>query len=76
MTATGLVDLKAIGEVQMFRGGEPWAELIAMTWEQLTPLIVDNGYSADLVTAAIAELTDPARWFPTCALVTASGRRP
>jgi SAM-dependent methyltransferase len=76
MTATGLVDVKAVGEVQMFRGGEPWAELIAMTWEQHTPLIVAEGYSAELITAAIAELTDPSRWFPSCALVTVSGRRP
>jgi SAM-dependent methyltransferase len=75
LTATGLLDVAAIGEVQMFRGGDPWAELIAMTWEQLMPLMEENGYDAELITAAIAEMTDPERWFPSCALVAASGRR-
>jgi len=76
LDAAGLLEVSAIGEVQMFRGGDPWAELIGMTWEQHTPLMVANGYDGELVAAAIAELTDPARWFPSCALIAASGRRP
>lgn len=59
-----------------YRGGQAWAQLSAMTWEQLTPLMVAHGYDADLVAAAIAEQTDPARWFPSVELVCVSGRRP
>ena len=76
MTAAGLLDVTASTEGHFFRGGAPWAELTAMTWEQLTPMMVAEGYPAELITAAIAELTDPDRWFPACPLVAVSGRRP
>ena len=76
MTAAGLLDVTASTEGVFFRAGHPWAELTAMTWEQLTPLIVAEGYPAELIAAAIAELTDPDRWFPACSLIAVSGRRP
>ena len=76
LAAAGLTDIKAQVEGDMFQGGTPWAELTAMTWEQMSPLLVADGYPADLVTAAIAELTDPTRWFPTTALIAVSGRHP
>jgi SAM-dependent methyltransferase len=74
--AAGLTGVTAAVEGLIFAGGTPWAELVALSFEQLTPLLVADGYSADLVTAAIAELADPTRWFPTCALIAASGRAP
>jgi SAM-dependent methyltransferase len=76
MTAAGLVDVKVVTDGHFCRGGDPWAELTAISWEQLTPLMVANGYGADLIAAAIAELTDPDRWFPACPIIAASGRRP
>lgn len=76
MTAAGLIDITATTEGQFFRGGSPWAELTALSWEQLTPLMVDNGYDPALIAAAIAEMTDPDRWFPGCPMVAVSGRRP
>lgn len=77
MTATGLVDVKAVGEVLMFPGGatESWTLLTAMTFEQLTPLMVADGYDAGRIAAAIAEMSNPERWFPMCALIAASGHR-
>jgi hypothetical protein len=76
MTAAGLLDVTATTEGHFFRGGAPWAELTAMSWEQLTPLMVAEGYPAELITAAIAELTDPDRGFPACPLIAVSGRHP
>lgn len=72
----GLVDVIASCEAFIYRGGDPWAHLSAMTWEQLTPLMVANGYGADLIAAAIAEQTDATLWFPSVELIAASGRRP
>lgn len=78
MAAAGLVDLKCVSEVVMSQGGEnePWTLLTAMTWEQLLPLMVADGYDADRIAAGIAEMANPERWFPMCALIAASGRRP
>jgi SAM-dependent methyltransferase len=78
LTATGLLEVKAIGEVLMFQGGanEAWTQLTALSFEQLTPLMVANGYDPVRIAAGVAEMTDPARFFPMCALVCASGRRP
>ncbi len=76
MAEAGLIDITAVADLRISRGGEAWAELTAMSWEQLTPLMVDNGYGADLIAAAIAELTDPEKWFPGSPLIRVSGRRP
>jgi SAM-dependent methyltransferase len=76
MAAAGLVEVKAVLDGQISRGGEAWAELTAMSWEQFTPLLVADGYPADLIGAAIAELTDQDRWFLGCPVIAVSGRRP
>jgi len=47
-----------------------------MTWEQLTPLLVEGGMPPERITQATSQLYDPGRWFPTCALIAGWGRRP
>ena len=42
----------------------------------MTSRLVARGYPADRLTAAITELSDATRWFPSCGTVAASGRRP
>ena len=72
----GAVGVKALVETALFVGGEPISQVIAMTWKQLTPLLVARGYPAERLAAAIAELGDASRWFPSCGLVAASAYRP
>jgi SAM-dependent methyltransferase len=76
MAAAGLIDITAVTTGEIHRGGGIWAELAATTWEQLTPMLVSEGCRADRITAAIAELTDPDRWFPALPIIAVSGRRP
>lgn len=76
LTAAGLVDVTAPVEGVIFAGGGPMARVTAMTWEHMTPRLAARGYPADRLAAAIAELSDPTRWFPSCGAVAASGRRP
>ena len=77
LNAAGLIDVTAFGEVLMFQGGanESWTQLTAMTFEQATPLLVADGYDPTRIAAGIAEMTDPSRWFPMCALIAATARR-
>ncbi|HVW35151.1 MAG TPA: methyltransferase [Acidimicrobiia bacterium] len=74
--AAGLVDVEAPVESVLFPGASPMATVTAMTWEQMAPVLAARGYPADRLRAAIAELSDPGRWFPSCGKVSASGRRP
>jgi SAM-dependent methyltransferase len=76
LTAAGATGVKSVVEGAIFAGGDPMAGVIAMTWEQLTPQLVARGYPADRVAAGIAELADPTRWFPSCAVVAAWAHRP
>jgi 2-polyprenyl-3-methyl-5-hydroxy-6-metoxy-1,4-benzoquinol methylase len=76
LAAAGSAEVGAVTETQMFNGGTLWAEFFAMTWEQLEPLLLNEGAAAALIGAATKELSDTNRWFPGCAMVTAWGRRP
>ena len=49
---------------------------MAMSWEQITPLLVEDGLALEQIAKATAELSDTSLWFPCIALVAAWGRRP
>jgi SAM-dependent methyltransferase len=76
LTAAGVADVTAVAEGSFFTGGAAMAELVAMTWEQMTPLMVAAGLPPERIAAATAEVADPGRWFPSPTAVAASGRRP
>lgn len=77
ITAAELTDPGVEVYTPFFQGGEePYTELVAMTWEQLTPLITEAGFAPERIAKARAELEDPGGWFMTCSLVAAWGRRP
>lgn len=76
LAAAGITDLAATSETRLYRGGSPWCELTALTWEQMTPLLLANGCPAELIAAATDELFEPDRLFPAGAIVAAWGHRP
>ncbi len=76
LAAAGLTGVTGTVDASIFPGGSPWAQFAAMTVEQLTPLLLDDGVSAEQIAAFNAELSDPTRWFPSVAVVAAWGRRP
>jgi hypothetical protein len=76
LTACGLVDVGAAFDGQILAGQSAWAELTRLTFEQLTPQLLDEGHPPELMAAAIAELADPNRWFPMSNVVRCWGRRP
>lgn len=76
LAAAGAIGVTAAVDATIVPGGAPWTELVALTYEQLTPLLVADGIPAELIATGTAELSDPTRWFPTCAVVAAWGRRP
>ena len=47
-----------------------------MSWEQITPLLVESGLPLEQIAKATAELSDGNLWFPAIALIAAWGRRP
>ena len=76
LSACGLVDVEAMFDGEILPGGSTWAELSALTFEQLTPQLLADGHPSELMAAAIAELADPSRWFPMSNVVRCSARRP
>lgn len=76
LSTAGLAGVTSIVEGEIYPGGAPWAELIAMSWEQITPLLVEDGLPLEQLAKATAELSDANVWFPTIALIAAWGRRP
>ena len=76
LAAAGVADMAATSETRVWPGGSAWCELTALTWEQMTPLLVADGCPSELVAAATAELFEPDRWFPAGAMVAAWGHRP
>lgn len=72
----GLVDVSAEAEVQYFRGGSTMGEFYQVSWEQARPLVLAAGTPPDLLDDALAEMSDPACWFPGAAFISARGRRP
>ena len=76
LAAAGALGIGAAVDTEMFRGGTLWGEFFGLSFEQLAPLLVADGLPAEVIETAIAELADPGRWFPSCALVAAWGHRP
>jgi 2-polyprenyl-3-methyl-5-hydroxy-6-metoxy-1,4-benzoquinol methylase len=76
LAAAGVTGVTAVAEYKIVPGGTLSTEFLALSWEQLTPLLLAEGFAADQIAAATAELSDPARWFPFCALVAAWGHCP
>jgi SAM-dependent methyltransferase len=77
LTAAGATGVTAVIDGFMFTGGDGTiAEMAGMTWEQLTPLMVEAGIAPERIAAATEELADPGRWFPAPLAVIVWGRRP
>jgi len=76
LVAAGAAGVTSVTEGFMFPGGGNIAEMAAMTWEQLTPLMVADGLAPERIAAATEELADPDRWFPAPLNVVAWGHRP
>jgi SAM-dependent methyltransferase len=76
LVAAGIADVGTCVDGAIFRGGDPWAELTTITWEQLRPRLLAEGVEGGRIDAAVAELADPANWFPSCVVISAWGRRP
>ena len=76
LAAAGAVGVATAVDAEIFRGASLWAELFSLSFEQVAPLLVADGLPAEVIDAAIADLADPGRWFPSCAFVAAWGHRP
>ncbi len=76
LAAAGAAGVTSVIDATVSPGGTIWPELVIVSMEQLTPLLVADGFSADRIATAIADLSDPNRWFPSVALVSAWGHRP
>jgi hypothetical protein len=76
LVAAGAAGVASATESWTFAGGTPWAQLHAMTIEQLAPVLVADGLEAELLSDFNAELSDPGRWFPSVAAIAAWGHRP
>jgi SAM-dependent methyltransferase len=74
--AAGAHDVRVRCDVPYFRAGEPWAEAIDLTAEQLEPALLTAGSDPEFLAAARAEMADPTKFFPMFAMVSVSGRRP
>ena len=75
LAPVGLVDVSAEAEILYFPGGSTLAEFYRISWEQARPLVLAAGVPVDVLDAALAEMADPACWFPGHTLVAARGRR-
>jgi ubiquinone/menaquinone biosynthesis C-methylase UbiE len=76
LVAAGLVDVAGEASTELYHGGSTMAEFWTLTIEQITPMVLAEGASEDLIATFMAELADPAQWFPSFALTRAWGRRP
>jgi hypothetical protein len=76
LTAQGLAEVGAEGDVPFFAGGSPMAEFWRLTWEQLRQGIVRAGVAEQDVDQALRLLADPQQRFVGPAIVAAWGRRP
>jgi SAM-dependent methyltransferase len=76
LVAAGVEGVTVTVESGIFPGASPWTELTALSWEQVTPLLVADGLALEVIAKATSELSDLDRWFPNIPLVSAWGRRP
>lgn len=75
LAAAGASGVTTVVDIDISPGGALWPRLVAITWEQMAPLLHAGGVTADVIAAGTTELSDPARWFPSAALIAAWGRR-
>ncbi|MDT5147343.1 MAG: hypothetical protein QOC58_1988 [Mycobacterium sp.] len=76
LQALGLVDVEAVAEIPMFRGGSPLARMWNLTWVQVHEQLVKLGVSPEVIAAAQMEVEDEQRWFCVPPMVRAWARAP
>lgn len=77
VAAAGLTAITTDVFSPIFQGGDPlWSELVGMTWEQMTPLLVEAGIALERIAKATADVYDTSFWYPAPAAIAVSGRRP
>ena len=76
LTAQGLTEVGAEGDVPVFAGASSMAQFWRLSWEQLREGILKVGASEEDFNQALALLSDPQQWFIGPAIVAAWGRRP
>ena len=73
----GLVDIECEVFTPILRGGDnPFALMLASSFERLRPALVENGTDESLINATLKNLADPDFWDFEFALVTTWGRKP
>jgi SAM-dependent methyltransferase len=75
LDALGLIDVDAVFEGELFRGGSETAQFWSLTWLQVRDQIVAAGSSGEVVDSGRAALADTSRWFHGSGTVRAWGRR-
>jgi ubiquinone/menaquinone biosynthesis C-methylase UbiE len=75
LVAAGLVEVAGAATTELYNGGSSMAEFWALTIEQITPMVLAEGATEELLAAFMTELADPGQWFPSFALTRAWGRR-
>ncbi|MGH3370449.1 MAG: class I SAM-dependent methyltransferase, partial [Nocardioidaceae bacterium] len=76
LVEAGLVDVGAATEAPILAGGSPEAELLQLTFTQLSERALAAGAPPGLPERACAALADPVQWFPGYGIIAAWGRRP
>lgn len=75
LAGRGLVEVGAIAETRFFNGGSPFAEWVALTWQQAREQWELTPAQAAEVALAERELADPSLWFTLPSIVGAWGRK-
>jgi SAM-dependent methyltransferase len=76
LAAGGAADVGAVASTHLFNGGAPLAQFLTLSLEQMTPLLLADGVTPQLLTDFATELADARSWFPAFAMVSAWGHRP
>ncbi|MGH3997193.1 MAG: hypothetical protein ACRDTJ_07000, partial [Pseudonocardiaceae bacterium] len=72
----GLADIGADCEVPLFEGGSVGAEFLRVSMSQLSQQGVIASVTANQMDEWNALMSQPGRWFPGLAIISAWGRRP
>lgn len=73
LSAAGVRGVRAEATIRYFTAGDPMAELHRLSIEQLAPLLLVEGTPQELIDEVLAALVEPTNWFPSYALIGASG---
>jgi SAM-dependent methyltransferase len=76
LRAEGFQDVTCHLDNSLYPGGAPGAQFMQVTLEQAIEKVPFSPGDRAVIDAAIAELADPDRWFPSFGMVSAWGRRP